>query len=86
MPVTVHRLPIKLEPDPGRVITRLFCPGDSKRTREIIERALTFPSEEIDKNAWPHSSIASARAIPICVRFSRSISSKSKPPFRLIPI
>lgn len=57
MPVTVHRLPIKLEPDPGRVITRLFCPGDSKRTREIIERALTFPSEEIDKNlaALEHS-------------------------------
>jgi predicted GH43/DUF377 family glycosyl hydrolase len=50
MPVPVHRLPIKLEPDPTRVITRYFCPGDLKRAREIIERVLTFPTEEIDKS------------------------------------
>jgi predicted GH43/DUF377 family glycosyl hydrolase len=50
MPVSVHRLPIKLEPDPTRVITRYFCPGDLKRAREIIERVLTFPTEEIDKS------------------------------------
>jgi predicted GH43/DUF377 family glycosyl hydrolase len=50
MPVTVSRLPIKLEPDPTRVITRFFCPGDLKRAREIIERVLTFSEEEIHKN------------------------------------
>ena len=50
MPVSVRRLPIKLEPDPTRVITRYFCPGDLKRAREIIERVLTFPTEEIDKS------------------------------------
>jgi len=50
MPVSVRRLPIKLEPDSTRVITRYFCPGDLKRAREIIERVLTFPTEEIDKS------------------------------------
>jgi predicted GH43/DUF377 family glycosyl hydrolase len=50
MPVSVRRLPIKLEPDPTRVITRYFCPGDLRRAREIIERVLTFPTEEIDKS------------------------------------
>jgi predicted GH43/DUF377 family glycosyl hydrolase len=50
MPVSVRRLPVKLEPDPTRVITRYFCPGDLKRAREIIERVLTFPTEEIDKS------------------------------------
>ena len=50
MPVTVRRLPIKLEPDPTRVITRFFCPGDLKRAREIVERVLTFTDEEIGNN------------------------------------
>jgi predicted GH43/DUF377 family glycosyl hydrolase len=50
MPVTVRRLPIKLEPDPTRVITRFFCPGDLKRAREIVERVLTFSALDLDKN------------------------------------
>ena len=33
-------LPIALTPDPSRMITRLFFPGDIKRAREIVERAL----------------------------------------------
>jgi predicted GH43/DUF377 family glycosyl hydrolase len=43
----VTRLPISLTPDSRRVITRLFFPGDVKRSREIIDRVLEFPEVEI---------------------------------------
>ena len=43
----VTRLPISLTPDSRRVITRLFSPGDVKRSREIIDRVLEFPEAEI---------------------------------------
>jgi predicted GH43/DUF377 family glycosyl hydrolase len=49
MPVRVTRLPLKLTPDPSRLITRFFCPGDLTRVREIIERVLTYPEPEIEK-------------------------------------
>jgi predicted GH43/DUF377 family glycosyl hydrolase len=49
MPILVERLPIALTPDPSRMITRLFFPGDIKRAREIVERALSVPEDEIER-------------------------------------
>jgi predicted GH43/DUF377 family glycosyl hydrolase len=43
----VTRLPLRLDPDSSRVITRFFSPGDLKRCRDIIERVLSFPEGEI---------------------------------------
>lgn len=43
----VTRLPLRLTPDSSRVITRFFSPGDVKRSREIIDRVLAFPEQEI---------------------------------------
>jgi predicted GH43/DUF377 family glycosyl hydrolase len=48
MPVSVTRLPVTLLPDPHRVITRFFCPGDSRRAKEIVARVLAFPEEEVE--------------------------------------
>ena len=45
----VTRLPIRLQPDYSRVITRFFSPGDVKRSREIIDRVLAFPEAEIEE-------------------------------------
>ena len=47
MPIAVTRLPLQLKPDPERVISRLFCPGDAKRTREIVARVESFPEEQV---------------------------------------
>ena len=47
MSVPVTRLPLHLTPDPSRVITRLFSPGDTNRIREIITRILAFPETEV---------------------------------------
>jgi len=47
MAVDVKRLPIQLEPDSSRVITRFFEPGDEKRIRDIIRRVLAIPEETI---------------------------------------
>ncbi len=47
MSVPVSRLPLHLNPDPSRVISRLFSPGDPKRTREIIGRIEAFPEEQV---------------------------------------
>jgi predicted GH43/DUF377 family glycosyl hydrolase len=49
MPVRVAQLPFSLTPDPARVITRLFCPGDLKRTRDILDRALAIPEPETEE-------------------------------------
>jgi predicted GH43/DUF377 family glycosyl hydrolase len=49
MSVAVTRLPLRLTPDSSRVITRLFSPGDLKRSRDIIDRVLTFPEDEIEE-------------------------------------
>jgi predicted GH43/DUF377 family glycosyl hydrolase len=48
MPVPVTRLPLRLDPDPNRVITRLFWPGDSNRVRDIVARSLSFSEDEIE--------------------------------------
>src|SRR5262245_15443204 len=48
MPVTVTRLPIQLLPDPKRVITRLFLPGEENRIRDIIARLLAIPGAEVE--------------------------------------
>ena len=49
MPVPVIRMPLRLTPDSSRVITRFFNPGDLKRSRQIIERVLSFPEREIEE-------------------------------------
>jgi predicted GH43/DUF377 family glycosyl hydrolase len=48
MTVPVTRLPLQLKPDPERVISRLFSPGDVKRTREIIARVDSFSDEQVE--------------------------------------
>ena len=48
MPVTVTRLPIQLLPDPKRVITRLFLPGEENRIRDIIARLLALPEADAE--------------------------------------
>ena len=49
MAVPVTRLPLQLKPDPERVISRLFCPGDVKRSREIVARVEAFPEQEVEE-------------------------------------
>jgi predicted GH43/DUF377 family glycosyl hydrolase len=48
--VTVHvtRLPIQLLPDPRRVITRLFVPGEENRIRDIIIRLSAIPEHNVE--------------------------------------
>src|SRR5262249_35537959 len=48
MPVPITRLPLRLTPDPTRVITRYFCPGDNTRVKGIIERVLALPESEVE--------------------------------------
>jgi predicted GH43/DUF377 family glycosyl hydrolase len=47
MAIDVTRLPLKLRPNPRRVITRFFGPGDEKRMRGIIDRILAIPEAEV---------------------------------------
>jgi len=47
MSAMITRLPIQLERNPKRVITRLFLPGDQKRIRDIIERVCAFSAGEV---------------------------------------
>jgi predicted GH43/DUF377 family glycosyl hydrolase len=47
MTVEVKRLPIQLERDSSRVITRFFRVGDEQRVRGILARILTIPEETI---------------------------------------
>src|SRR4029077_20479389 len=49
MTVRVTRLPIQLLPDPRRVITSLFVPGEENRIRDIITRLLAIPEAEVEK-------------------------------------
>ena len=48
MTVHVTRLPIQLLPDPRRVITRFFGPGEENRIRDIIKRLLAIPEAEVE--------------------------------------
>ena len=43
MALTVHRKSVKFMPDPKRVITRIFVPGQEDRTQAIIRRILSLP-------------------------------------------
>jgi predicted GH43/DUF377 family glycosyl hydrolase len=47
MTVRVTRLPLKVTPDPNRVITRFFCPGDRLRAQDIIKRVLAYTEPEV---------------------------------------
>jgi predicted GH43/DUF377 family glycosyl hydrolase len=49
MPVPVTRLPLQLNPDPTRVISRLFRPGDVKRSSDIFARVEAFPEDEVER-------------------------------------
>jgi hypothetical protein len=40
-------MPIQLRPDPKRVISRQFIPGEENRVRDIIARILAIPANEI---------------------------------------
>jgi predicted GH43/DUF377 family glycosyl hydrolase len=48
MTVQVTRLPIRLSPDPRRVITRFFAPGEENRIRDIVERLCRIPHVEVE--------------------------------------
>ena len=48
MAVNVTRLPIRLVPDPRRVITRLFMPGEDNRIRSIVERLCTLSTADVE--------------------------------------
>lgn len=45
--VRVNRLPIELEPDSSRVITRFFGFGDENRMRGIVRRLLAIPESTV---------------------------------------
>jgi predicted GH43/DUF377 family glycosyl hydrolase len=45
-PVRLTRLPVRLEPEPTRVITRLFIPGGEGRAAAILDRVLALSEEE----------------------------------------
>src|SRR5215831_1261031 len=47
MTVRVKRLPIELEPDSSRVITRFFGFGEENRMRGIIGRLLAIPEDTV---------------------------------------
>jgi predicted GH43/DUF377 family glycosyl hydrolase len=49
MTVQVTRLPIRLVPDPTRVITRLFLPGEENRIRGITKRLCSIPPAAVEK-------------------------------------
>ncbi len=49
VPITVEYLPLKLEPDPRRVIIRFFGTGDANRTRHVIERVLKYPEADVER-------------------------------------
>lgn len=47
MAICVTRLPIQLLPDSRRVITRFFGPGEENRIRDIINRILAIPEDQV---------------------------------------
>ncbi|MGO9469452.1 MAG: glycoside hydrolase family 130 protein [Isosphaeraceae bacterium] len=49
MAVRVTRLPLRVTPDPNRVITRFFCPGDRLRAQDIIRRVLAYTEPEVSQ-------------------------------------
>ena len=49
MAVQLTQLPLKLLPDPNRVIARLFSPGDVRRAGGLIRRVLAIPEEDAER-------------------------------------
>src|SRR5690348_3827984 len=47
MPVAVERLPLKLTPDPSRVIMRFFGTGNDERVREVVGRVLAIAEAQV---------------------------------------
>ncbi len=45
--IEIIRHPIRIEPDPSRVISRFFSPGDDTRVRRTIERVLTLSEKQV---------------------------------------
>jgi predicted GH43/DUF377 family glycosyl hydrolase len=45
MALTVHRKSVKFFPDPKRVITRFFMPGQEDRAQAIIQRIVALPED-----------------------------------------
>lgn len=48
MPITVNRKSIRFRPNPERVITRFFIPGDHDRARTLVKKILALPEKEIE--------------------------------------
>ena len=46
-PIPVNRIPIRIEPNPSRVIPRFFFPGDDLRARRTIERVLAIEERSV---------------------------------------
>ncbi|MBN2029680.1 response regulator [bacterium] len=46
MAINVKRIPVRFSPDPKRVITHFFMPGDEERARQIIKKILDMSDEE----------------------------------------
>ncbi len=46
MAITVKRIPVRFSPNPKRVITHFFMPGDEERARNIIKKILEMTDEE----------------------------------------
>jgi hypothetical protein len=78
----VTRLPLRLTPDSSRVITRFFNPGDLNRSRDIIERVLTFPERDIEERL-AELERTFGPIIPIFTKFLPRISNRSGSPSRL---
>ena len=47
--IDVEYLPLKLEPDPSRVIMRFFGGGNVNRARDVMNRVLKYPESEVDR-------------------------------------
>lgn len=47
MPINVKRQPIRFMPDPERIITRLFTPGDDNRSRALIRKVAELPEDDV---------------------------------------
>jgi len=49
MAINIKRKAIKFTPDPKRVITRFFMPGDQERSRSLIDKVLNMSSKDRQK-------------------------------------
>lgn len=47
-PLSVRRSPVRVLPDPRRVIARAFFPGDDARTDSVLDRVFALPEEAVE--------------------------------------